>query len=58
MRPDAFGLLGDSNGDLEEVPQVLGLLGLDISGATNGVAKVKSCHNGVARGRQAGKLEP
>ena len=24
----------------------------------NGVAKVKFCHNGVARGRQAGKLEP
>ena len=32
MGPDGLGLLRISNGDLEEVSKVLGLLSLDISG--------------------------
>ena len=52
MRPDGFGLLVDSNGDLEEVPEVLGLLGLDISGV------VHSQHFGKVDSKPLDNVEP
>ena len=32
MGLDGFGLLGHSNGDLEQIPKVLGLFGVNIRG--------------------------
>ena len=52
MRPDGFGLLGDSNGDLEEVPEVLGLLGFDIRHF--GKVDSKPLDNAVGQGGSLG----